>query len=148
MASFVYTNAKRALLAGELDLNAHDIRAMLVMTNTTADTEKDVTTVDAITTLDEFDGTGYTRQGLTGKTFVADDANDRGEFTADDIVFTNVSAGTRSIAGLVLYRHITDDTDAVPIAYIDSANGIDFPITPNGGDLRFIANAEGLVQAT
>ena len=56
MASFVYTYAKTKLLSGDLDLNAHDIRLMLVMTNTTADTEADKVFVGDFTTLDEMDG--------------------------------------------------------------------------------------------
>ena len=145
MASFVYTNAKRAFLAGELNLASNDIRAMLVMANTTADTDKDVATIGAITTLDEMDGAGYARVALTGEAVSADNANDRGEFTADDIVFQNVSAGTRSVAAVVLYKHVTNDTDSIPLAYIDTASGITFPITPNGGDLRFAASAAGLI---
>ena len=43
-----------------------DIRAILVMTNTTCDTEIDaITYVDDYTTLDESDATGYSRQALT-----------------------------------------------------------------------------------
>lgn len=41
MANFVYTPAKSKFLSADLDLNSHDIRVGIVMTNTTADTEQD-----------------------------------------------------------------------------------------------------------
>ena len=41
MASRIYNEALRAIAAGEIDLNAADIRARLLMTNTTADTDND-----------------------------------------------------------------------------------------------------------
>lgn len=148
MANFLYTNAKRALLAGELDLDANTIRCLLVMTNTTADTEKDKLTISGFTTLDEMDGSGYSRQTLSGKAVAADNTNNRGEFTASDITFQNVSAGTRSVAAAILYKFITDDTDSVPIAYIDTAGSLAFPLTPNGGNIKIAANAEGFIQAT
>lgn len=148
MANIVYDNAKRALLAGEIDLNADDIRCLLVMTNTTADTEKAKLTISGFTTLDEMDGSGYSRQALTGEAVAVDGTNNRGEFTASDITFQNVSAGTRSVAGAILYQFITNDTDSVPIAYIDTAGSLAFPLSPNGGSIIIAANAEGLIQAT
>ena len=144
--SFVYTIAKAGLMNGSIDLDTHDIRAMLVMTNTTADTENTKTTISGFTTLDEFDGAGYTRQALTGESVGADNTNNRGEFTADTFTFTNLSAGTRSIAGVVLFRYITTDADHIPIAYIDTSGSVTFPITPTGGSLIIAANAEGFIQ--
>ena len=148
MANFVYTYAKSKMMSGDIDLNSHDIRAILVMTNTTADTEADAQFVGSLTTLDEMDGTGYTRQTLTGEAVAVDTANNRGEFTADDHQFLNVSAGTRTIAGLVLYRHVTNDADSPLIAYIDTGASLTFPLVANGGSITVVANAEGLVQVT
>lgn len=145
MANFVYTYAKKGLMDATIDLTG-DIRALLVMTNTTADTDEDAQTISGITTLDELDGAGYGRKALTSEAVAADTANDRGEFTASDITFPNVSAGTRAVQAMVLYLHVTNDTDSIPIAYIDTATGVTFNITPNGGDIRFADNAEGLVQ--
>lgn len=146
--SFVYTNAARAILAGEIDLASDDIRILLVMTNTTADTDRDVATIGAIGTLDEFDGSGYSRKTLASKTVAADNANDRGEFDAADISWNAVQAGTRDIAGIVVYRHVTDDSNSVPLAYIDAdAAGLLPTFTPNGGDIIVTWNVEGILQA-
>lgn len=143
--SIAYTNAKRALLAGEINFATDDIRVALVMTNTTADTEADVATMGGFSTLDEMDGAGYARQALTGEAVAADNANDRGEFDANNVTFAGVSAGTRQVAGIVLYRHVTNDADSVPIAFIDSGG---FPFTANGGDIVVTWNAEGILQLT
>ena len=65
MAPLVYNEFKRGNAAGEIDLNADDIRIALVMTNTTVDTENDaITTIDDFTTLDEMDGANYSRAAL------------------------------------------------------------------------------------
>ena len=145
MANFVYTTAKKGLMDGTIDLNSHDIRALLVMTNTTCDTEEDKTFIDQFTTLDELDATNYARVALTSEAVAADDGNDRGEFTADAIVFSTVlNDGTRQVAGLVLFRFVTNDADSIPIAYIDDGA----PYTPGGGDITYTPNAEGILQLT
>ena len=127
MASFVYNEAKRALLAGEFDMDTDDIRVMLVMSNTTADTEKDVNTISAITTLDECDGTNYARKALANES-ITEGAN-KAIFDADDVVWTALGTGTRQVQAAIVYKHVTNDADSVPIAYID---GSGFPF--NGGD--------------
>src|SRR5688500_9451363 len=130
--SFVYTPAKTALLNVDLDFAAQDIRIMLVMTNTTADTDQDVQFVGSITTLDEMDGANYARQALASEAVNEDAANNRAEFDATDAVFTNLGAGTRAVLGMVLYRHVTNDADSPLIAYID---GTGFPYTANDATL-------------
>ena len=147
MASFAYTKFKQLLLAGEIDFDeaGNDIRVILVMTNTTADTEKDVDTVSAFTTLDEMDGSGYGREAIANQATAEDEANDRGEFDGDDVTFASVSAGTRDVQAAVIYKHVTNDTDSVPIAYIDTGG---FPFSPGGGDIVIQWNAEGILQAT
>jgi hypothetical protein len=148
--SFVYTPAKAKLLAGDLDFSGtglQDIRLLAVMTNTTADTDQDVATISAIGTLDEFDGSGYARQALAGETVNQDDPNNRGEFDANDVAFGALGNGTRQIQGFVLYRHITNDADAVPIAFIDNA-GSSFALNPGGASVTIQWNVEGIVQAT
>lgn len=144
--SFVYTPAKTAILNGDLDFAVHDIRALLVMTNTTADTDQDVQNIADITTLDEYDGAGYGRATLAGEAVNEDAANNRAEFDVNDFNFgATVAAGTRQAAGMVIYRHVTNDADAVLIAYIDSGG---FPLAGGGGAFSVTVNAEGLIQLT
>ena len=145
--SFVYTPFKAALLRGEIDLHTTgaDLRVLIVMTNTTADTDQDVENIGDFGTLDEYDGANYVRKTLTGESVAQDDANNRGEADHDDVTWTALGAGTRSAAGLVYYKHVTNDADAVLIAYVDTGG---FPFAGNGGDVVLQVNAEGFLQAT
>ena len=145
MANFIYTFAKAALLNGDIDFAADDIRVLLVMTDTTVDTEKDVDDIDEFTTLDEMDGANYVRKALANEAVTEDEANDRGEFDADDVTWSALGAGTRNVQAAVVFKHVTDDTDSVPIAYIDTGG---FPFAASGADVTIQWNAEGIVQAT
>ena len=143
MSDFLYTHAAAEMLKGNIDFDGDDMRVLLVMTNSTADTEKDVDDIDEFTTLDEMDGTNYVRKALANEAVAEDEANDRGEFDADDVTWTSLGAGTRNVQAAILYKHVTDDTDSIPIAYIDSGG---FPFTATGADVTIQWNAEGILQ--
>jgi len=143
--SLVYTPAKKKLLDGALNLGSDDIRALLVMTNTTADTDEDAEFIGDIGTLDEMDGANYARQALANEATAADTPNDRATFDADDVTFASLGAGTRQVAGLVLYKHVTNDADSPVIAFIDSGG---FPFAANGLDLVVQWNADGILTLT
>jgi hypothetical protein len=143
--SFLYTPAKVKFLTGVINLASDDIRVLMVMSNTTADTDQDVENIADIGTLDEYGGTNYARKTLAGKAVNEDDPNNRGEFDATDIVWTALGAGARNAVGLVVYKHVTNDADAILIAYIDSGG---FPTNGNGNDFTVTWNAEGILQGT
>lgn len=145
MASFVYNEAKRAVAAGELDLNAHDMRVALLMTNTTADTQNDgIVTVGDLSTLDEMDGTNYSSPGkaLANEAVNKDDPNDRAEFDADDVTWTALGNGTRQIAGALLYKFVTNITSSLPVAWIEFSSSTN----PGGADFTLQWNSEGILQ--
>ncbi len=137
MASFAYTYALGLLNSTVL---TGDIRALLVMSNTTADTDEDAEFITGgITTLDEYDGAAYARVALTGEAFAVDTANDRFEFDANAFTFSTLGVGTRQCVGLVLYLHVTNDADSKPLFYFD---GTGFPFDGNGADVTFTPNTE------
>lgn len=146
MASRVFNCFIRANAAGEIDLNADDIRVALLMTNTNADTvaQSAVDFVDDITTLDEMDGSGYVRKALATEAVNRDDANNRAEFDADDVVWTALGAGTRAMQGALVFKFVTDDTASIPIAWIEFSS----PVTADGTDFTIQWNAEGILQLT
>jgi len=148
MANFAYTPFKERLLAGDVDLDeaANDIRVLLVMTNTTADTDQDAANLAAIGTLDEYDGANYVRKALANQVTNQDDPNNRGEFDADDFSWLALGVGTRQAQAMLYYRHV-DGTAAndQPIAFVDTGG---FPFNGNGGTVAVAFNAEGLVQTT
>lgn len=147
MASFVYTAAKQKIAKGDADFDTLDVRAILCMSNTTADTDQDAATLSAIGTLDEYDGSGYSRPDLGASTITQDDANNRSEIDYPDFTFgTTVAAGTRQAVGHIIYVHV-DGTAANdwPVAWVDTGG---YPFNGNGGAINVTNNAEGVLQVT
>ena len=129
---------------GTIDLNTDDIRGILCMTNTTVDTEDDIQTTSAFTTLDECDATGYARLALASEAVNIDTVNNRAEFDANDLSFTGLSGNaTRAIQGILLHEHITNDASSLPIVFVDFAS--DIPTTATQIDIPW--NVEGIMQA-
>lgn len=123
MASAIPNSALANLINGTIDLNSHDIRARLCMTNTTCDTEVDaIADLADYTTIDPSDATGYADVALDTETVTANDASNRADFdTAADIVFTGLSGdATRDYQGVLLYKYV-DGTNAndLPLCFID-----------------------------
>lgn len=145
--SLGYTNFKANVQKGSYNLQeaGNDIRILLVMTNTTADTEEDIEFISGLATLDEMNGAAYVRKALANQAVNTDTVNNRGEFDADNVTWTTLGAGTRSLAGFVVFRFVTNDADSPLIAFIDSGG---FPIAANGGDLTLQFNVEGIFQIT
>jgi len=144
MASNIFNEFKRANAAGEIDLNADDIRAILVMTNTTADTENAGMVYVGDLTLDECDATGYSRQALANEAVNKDDANDRAEFDASDASFAGLSGdATRDYQGVLLYKHVTNDADSPLVAFIEFDNQ---PLAKEATQVDVPWNAEGILQ--
>jgi hypothetical protein len=148
--SFVYTPFKQALFEGKVNLRSCTMKVMLVMTNTTADTDQDAKDFTQVTTLDEFDGSGYTVGGsaVASQVVAEDDPNNRSEFSANALTFATLGAGTRQIQGAVLYGcsgGAISTGKSLLFAFVDTGG---FPISANGGDITITWNAEGILQAT
>lgn len=139
MASFFYTHGLDYIHAN--GLSGKDVRALLVMSDSTADGDEDAENIADIGTLDEMDGSGYARVTLTGEAVSAITASDRSKFTSDAISFPTLGAGTRQVKALILYVHVTNDADARLIAYLDSGG---FPFTADGSTRTFTPHADGL----
>lgn len=117
-----------------------DVRAALVMSNTTADTETDAEFMNSFTTLDEYNGASYARVALTGEAWASVLASDRFKFSCNPITFPTLGVGTRQCVGMIIYLHVTNDTDSKPLMYI---NGTGFPFDGNGEDVTFTPHADG-----
>jgi len=145
MANHTKNQAKYELLTGALNFLTADIRLLLCMTNTTADTDMDANTIGAFATLDECDAPGYTAGGvaLTGETVAEDAAGNRAYFDANDASFANLAAGTRQIQGMLLYRFVTSVAASTPLAWIDTPG---FPFWGNGSTVNVQWNANGILQ--
>lgn len=143
MASKVYNVGKHRVANGNMDLDGDDMRLFLVMTNTTADTDQDaITQTSDFGTLDECDGANYVRKALANEAVNRDDANDRAEFDADDVVWTALGNGTRQIQGAVIHEFITNDAGSFPFCWIEFGA----TVNPGGANFSIVFNAEGIAQ--
>lgn len=147
MGSVVYNYFKQQSAMGVIDLDTDDIRARLLMTNTTCDTENDgVSSVANFTTLDESDATGYSIQALTGEVVNLDDGNDRAEFDADNVSFAGMSGdATRDYQGVLIVKYVDGAGADIPIAFIEFTNQ---PLTSTATQLDIPWDAEGILQLT
>jgi hypothetical protein len=152
--SQVFNIFKQDIANGTIDLDTDtDLKVMLVMTNSTSGSsaDRDFDTIGSITTLDEFNGSGYTgghggadRKTLGSKTMLVDDGNDRGEFDFADVVWTALGSAVRSIEGALVFKENTSDGDSVPLFYIKWPS----PIAATGGDITMQIDAEGALHLT
>lgn len=147
MASAWMAYGASGIMNGSIDLDTSTLKAILLMTSTTVDTE-DKQFVSGFTTLDEMDGSGYSRVTLSGGTVTGDLVNHRGEIVFSDIRFTGVGAGTRQVQGVLIYKHVTNDADSIPIAYMDGDSAGVLPFTANGGDIVIASPVEGLLRVS
>lgn len=145
MASNVKNIAKSRLMSALMDLDeaGDDMRLFLCMTNTTFDTDVDTDQTGSYT-LDEMDGANYARANLANQVVATDDANDRAEFDADDVVFTALGNGTRQVQGAGIHEFITNDAGSFPLCWVEFAA----TINPGGANLTISWNAEGIFQIT
>lgn len=143
MASLLNLPGMQDLLDGTSNWLTSDYRARLLMTNTTADTENNKATLSAYTTLDKFDGSGFSDNlALTGEAVNVDSANNRIELDADDLSFGALGNGTRQIQGVELFDFNTNDADSVPFCFIEFSS----TVNPGGATLTVQWSIEGLVQ--
>ena len=146
MTAFAFTTITELLATAALDLSSADIRVICLMSDTTADVEEDAANIDDITTLDEFDGVGYTELDLASITVTQVTASDRTEVDAASGTFgATVAAGTRYITAILYYLYI-DGTAAndIPLVYDDTSST--FPLQADGGPLNISLDPTGFLH--
>jgi hypothetical protein len=137
MASLIYRNFKEKILSDGINLSTDTLGVLLVDTDYAPDPAH-VFVADVAA--QELSGTGYVRKTLANKSVSEDAANNRGEFTADPVVWTAINAGTAK--GAVLFKSTEDDATAELIAFFEFAS----PVATNGGDFTVNWSAEGILQ--
>ena len=152
MASFIYTVSLTDVAEGVLDFReaGADLRVILVMTDSTCSAEEDTATITNFSTLDEFDGSGYTQQAsntaisrIDNQVAREDLTNNRNEFDGDNIEFGALGAsGTgRSITAAVILRWVSNFGASIPVAFVDLT---DFPA--NGSTVTIVWDEQGIIQ--
>lgn len=124
---------KRAAAPTGCDVETDVIKVALIASGYTPNADHN--TMSEVT--NELSGTGYAsgfagsgRKTLGTKAITEDDTNDLAKFTAANLTWTAINAGTA--IGAVVYQHITDDATSPLLAWIDGG----FPVTTNGADLQ------------
>jgi hypothetical protein len=121
MSNSLYTKAKQALIAGDIDLDADTIKAVFV---DGADYTPNLATDD---NLDDIPSAARVAiSGALQNKTVTD-----GVFDADDIVVASVSGD--QFEYLVLFKDTGVEGTSRLLALIDTATGL--PCTPNGSDI-------------
>ena len=133
----LYNEFKEELLLGNIDMDGHTFKVMLVTGYTpNIDSHNGYSDVSA----SEETGTGYTAGGATlaNKAVTKDATNDRAKFAADDVTWTGLNVGTPSHA--ILY----DDTHAskTVVAYWEVTTAT------NGGNYTLQFGANGVLLLT
>lgn len=139
-----------ALQYGLDQIKGYDLWAMLVMENSTGVGELDKVNPADITTLDEYDGSGYARVQLTGCVVTIDNDLMAAILTCDTITFPTLGAGTRDCIGVIIFKKVTNDADSILIAAIDTTSGdTTFPFAGTGLDVHIVPDADrGLLVDT
>ncbi len=137
MSSGWYNSGKRDILDGTIDLVNDTIKAVLVTSSYTPDADH----AFASSLSNELSGTGYAggyngsgRKTLGTKAFATDTSGDFAKFSAADIVWTAINAGSPKY--LVLVKEITNDAATRLIGWLDLGT-----VSTNGGDLTLTADA-------
>ena len=133
--TFVYTRGLDELRNWETDT----FKCLLVTSGYTPDRDHDYVD-DVVPASNEITGAGYTRQTVANAARTIDDANDRIVYDADDFDFGSIAIG-ETVAGVVLYREVTNDSDSILIAYYSlgsiATTGNPFPVAvPATGMIR------------
>lgn len=140
----MYIPAKVALWNNNAEFAGGAIFVILVMSNTTADTDNTAAVITDFGTLDEFDGSGYSRTYFGIKT-VTLDASNRAKFDGDDIVFGALGNGTRQIVGCIIVWDNGADAASIPLIFIDYSAA---PIDPGGAEFSIEWPAGGIAYLT
>jgi hypothetical protein len=143
MASKLNLPGMQDLLDGSSNWLTSDYRVRLLMTNTTADTENNIATLSAYTTIDKFNGAGFSDNlALTGEAVSIDAPNNRVFLDADDCAFGTLGNGTRQIQGIEVFDYNGADSSSVPFVFVEFSA----PFNPTGAQVTIQWDVNGLVQ--
>lgn len=99
----------------------------------------------------EISVTSYARVALTNKSTTLDDVNDLTKFDADNLAFGDLEPGQTVIAA-VFYEEVTDDTDSIPLLYLDGKVDVTAAapaVVPTTGSITNVTQANpGVVTST
>ena len=138
MASGAYAKGIEQHLAGSLDWDADTIKVMAAKTGATLN--KDGHNFLSDVNANRYVGT--TDQTAGSKTNTIDTSNDRVELNFGQVTFAAVALdGSNNVIAFITYKDTGSAATSPLIAFDDTAD-----IIPNGTDINYTPNPEGLVQ--
>lgn len=126
------------------NLTTADLRLLMVMTGSTAATERSAHFIDDFSDLQESDAGTYVRKDLAGVTGTLSTVSHREEISVTAPVWTLLDDATNPIIGVVLYVHVTNDADSIPIAFYNDAPT--FPFNGIGDDVTLTGAVGGIIR--
>ena len=145
--SFYYNPFKSKMWRGEINIveAMADAQVLLVDPTSSAGSEPNTEFIANFTTLAELTGTNYARLAIANQVVQDDFGNNRSIFDGDDLTWLLLGADNAVAHAGVLFIQVTNDSDSIAMAYIDTGG---FPIQPNGGDIAIQWNAIGIGTLT
>lgn len=128
MADAYYNSAFKKFMDGDIDLLNDTIKVMLLDTTYAPDVDNDEY-VDDISG-DEIAGGGYARYALTSPTTTIDAANNRCEFSSDNVDGWNGDTFTGA-QYMAIFKDTGNDATSPLICYLDFGGGKDAPFEVN-----------------
>lgn len=159
MANAWYNSGKVRSWAGstgEVDWINDTLKIMALETLTGHDIDNEFIGDETGAGVVEVTSTGYTggfggagRLTLGSKAIAVDDTNDRAEFDCADPTWSSISQATSETwSGFIVMKEITNDAASPVLLWIDTDSGGSISLTPNGSDILFSVNSEGLAHIT
>jgi hypothetical protein len=150
MAVTFYNTVKHKLATAALNMSSATIKAILVENDGFAVADATAIEHDFLGDFDsgggiashEFDGANYVRTTLASQTVTENATTDKTHFDADDFTISSLGAGTNGIAGVLLYVHVTNDTDSYPVAYLPYGT----VQVPDGSDFTVTWSSNGIIR--
>ena len=121
MAEATYNVYKAGLANGDEDWEGGDYRALLLTGSLTFDASHSTVSAVLGANTEASDGS-YGRVAFTGKSVTQNDSDDRADLDGDTLDFDTLDNETPT--ALVVFRHVTDDTDSVPASFHDTNFGV------------------------
>lgn len=123
MANAMFDSGREGFLAGDLDWDADDFRAILIDTGEYTVDLANHDMLDDVASAARIQVSG----SLTGKSTTA------GVADCADITWSSVTGDTAS--AIIIYKHTGTDSTSTLVAWIDTADQL--PISLNGSDIVF-----------
>jgi len=136
MASFIFDAASDGIAKGSIDWINDTIKVILLKgAGVPIKANATVTAALAEASVDECTATDYVRKTLAGNAIST--AGNKTLFDATSPVWSTLGgASNETVTGALVMKFVADDTDSIPLAYIDSND-----LLTNGGQVTLTKDA-------